>query len=71
MELEEEIMKRLNLSIADKAKDIEYTSKLKNTKDKVKYLRIIKKYTQIEAANLIGISQRHIQRIERELKNGI
>lgn len=64
-------MKRLNLSIADKAKDIEYTSKLKNTKDKVKYLRIIKKYTQIEAANLIGISQRHIQRIERELKNGI
>lgn len=62
-------MKDLNLAIADKDKDVQYIDKLKNTKDKVKYLRTIKKYTQIEVAEMIGISKRQVQRIEKSFKS--
>ncbi|NFE74401.1 RNA polymerase subunit sigma [Clostridium botulinum] len=63
------ILDELNVSIADKVKDEEYVNKLKKTKDKVKYLRLVKNYTQMETASLIGISERHVQRIEKKLKN--
>lgn len=64
-----EVLEDLNISIADKNKDIEYINKLNKTEDKVKYLRFIKKYTQEKAADLAGISTRHLQRIEKEFKN--
>lgn len=65
----ESIKKELDISICDEEKDKEYISKLNRTKDKVKYLRFIKGYTQIKAAKIIGISERHVKRIEKELKN--
>ncbi|HBJ1646318.1 MULTISPECIES: hypothetical protein [Clostridium] len=63
------ILDELNVSIVDKVKDEEYVNKLKKTKDKVKYLRLVKNYTQMETASLIGISERQVQRIEKKLKN--
>ncbi|MBN1067162.1 hypothetical protein [Clostridium botulinum] len=63
------ILDELNVSIVDKVKDEEYVNKLKKTKDKVKYLRLVKNYTQMETASLIGISERQVQRIEKNLKN--
>lgn len=64
----EEILKELNLKISDEEKDREYVSKLRKNIDKVKYLRLIKHYTQEEAANIIGISVRQLQRIDKELR---
>lgn len=64
----EAIKKELDISICDEEKDKEYISKLNRTKDKVKYLRIVKNYTQEKAAELIGKSERQVRRIEKELK---
>lgn len=66
--IKENILKELDTAKADKEKDKEYISKLNRTKDKVKYLRFVKGYTQKVTANLIGITERHVQRIEKELK---
>lgn len=63
------IIKELNASIADIENDILYTNRLKKTKDKVKYLRIVKGYTQEEVAEMIGISSRQVRRVEKILKN--
>lgn len=64
------ILRELEISISDTEKDKQYINKLKNTKDKVKYLRFVKEYTQMESAEIIGISSRQVQRIEKEiLKN--
>lgn len=64
----ESILRELDVSIANEKNDIEYISKLNNSKDKVKYLRIVKKYTQEKAAEIIGISTRHLRRIENKIK---
>lgn len=56
--------------LADPVKDKEFVDKLKNNKDKVKYLRS-KKYTQEEAALIIGINPRTVQRIEKKLRNEV
>ena len=64
----ESIIKELDTAKADKEKDKEYISKHNRTKDKVKYLRFVKGYTQEDAAALIPISTRHLQRIEKELR---
>ena len=63
------ILDELDIYIADKSKDEDYINKLNKTKDKVKYLRLIKNYTQMETASLIGISERQVQRIEKTFKN--
>lgn len=64
-----EILKELEMSIANREADLIYISKLNNTTDKVRYLRLIKNYTQSSAAEMIGISSRQVQRIEKKLKN--
>ena len=64
----ESVLRELDISVSDTDNDKEYINKLKKTEDKVKYLRIIKKYTQEESAILIGISTRHVQRIEKKIK---
>ncbi|NRT76321.1 sigma factor-like helix-turn-helix DNA-binding protein [Clostridium beijerinckii] len=64
----EKIKKELDLSISDEEKDIAYVNKLNRTKDKIKYLRFVKGYTQIKAAKMIGISERHVKRLEKELR---
>lgn len=63
------ILQELDLRIAEEEKDSLYVSKLNKTIDKVKYLRILKKYTQVKTAEIIGISVRQVQRIEKNLKN--
>lgn len=65
----EEILRELDISLSDYKKDIEYIYKLKKTKDKVRYLRTVKTYKQAEVAEMIGISVRHVQRIEKNIKN--
>ena len=66
--IRESILKELDTVKADEQKDKEYISKLNRTKDKVMYLRFVKGYTQEDAAALIPISTRHLQRIEKELR---
>ena len=65
---EKEILKEVNIVKADEKEDKKYIDKLNTTKDKVKYLRFVKHYTQIKAAEMIGVSKRHIIRVEKELK---
>lgn len=62
------IKRDIDVALSDPEKDKEYISKLNKTKDKVRYLRVVKGYGQVEAANLIGITDRHIRRIEKELE---
>lgn len=64
----EQAAKELELSIADREKDKEYIKQFNKNKDKVMYLRFVKKYKQKEIADMIGISERTVQRIEKELK---
>ena len=66
--IRESILKELDTVKADEQRDKEYISKLNRTKDKVMYLRFVKGYTQKATANLIGITERHVQRIEKKLK---
>lgn len=66
--IKENILKELDLSLADRTKDKEYIINLMDTKDKVRYLRIVKGYTQTESAEIIGISTRQIQRLEKKIK---
>lgn len=63
------ILEELDLRIAEEEKDSLYVSKLNKNIDKVKYLRMLKKYTQVKTAEIIGISVRQVQRIEKNLKN--
>ena len=61
-------VKELEKTISDEEKDKKFVSKLKRSTDKVKYLRFVKHYTQEESSQIIGISKRHVQRIEKALK---
>lgn len=65
----ESILNELNKSISDMEKDKQYIKKFNKTRDKVKYLRLVKGYTQGKTANIIDISVRQVQRIERDLKS--
>lgn len=62
------VLKELDIRKADIEKDKEYINKLNSTKDKVKYLRIVKGYTQKETARIIGITERQVQRIGKTLQ---
>ena len=63
------IMEELEISISDEDVDILFIKKLNRNKDKVKNLRFVKHYSQEKTAKMIGISKRHVQRIEKQLKN--
>lgn len=63
----EVLLKELELVKADEEKDKEYISKLNKTEDKVKYLRLIKGYTQEKTAEIIEKSTRQVQRVERKI----
>ena len=45
----------------------EYLALLTNNTQKIKFLRCIKNYTQVETADKLNISQRTVQRIEKNL----
>lgn len=63
-----ELDKQLLVSKAMEVNDKEYLELLENNMQKVEYLRIVKGYTQSETAQLIGVSERQIQRIEKKIK---
>lgn len=63
-----ELDKQLLISKSIKISDKEYLDLLENNMQKVEYLRIVKGYTQAETAQLIGISERQVQRIEKKIK---
>lgn len=63
-----DIIAGLDLALSDEEKDKIYVSKLNRNKDKVKYLRIVKCYTQEKTADIAGISVRQVQRIDKLLK---
>ena len=48
--------------------DNEYLTCLDNIEQKVKYLRVVKGYTQEKAAEILELSVRHIKRIEKRIK---
>ncbi|EEP53863.1 helix-turn-helix domain-containing protein [Clostridium butyricum] len=63
------ILNELDVCIANKENDIKYANKLNRNSDRVRYLRVVKGYKQNEVAEMIGISARQVQRIEKKLKN--
>lgn len=64
----EQASKELELSKANIEADREYINSLNRNIDKVRYLRNIKKYTQVDASEMIGISLRQVQRIDKKIK---
>lgn len=64
IDLDEQLLISISMQIDAK----EYVKLLKNNHQKVKYYRFVKGYKQEEAATIIGISVRQLQRIEKELK---
>ena len=55
-------------NIKNKKEEDEYLLKLDTTKDKVRYLRKVKGYTQERTAEILNMSERQIRRIDKELK---
>lgn len=64
----EKILRELDISIQDEDKDKEYVDRLGNKADKVKYLRLLKHYTQEKTAEIANISIRQVQRLEKTIR---
>jgi len=64
IELDEQLITSIELQIDDK----EYLGILKNNNQKVQYYRFIKGYTQAKTAIILGLSERQIRRIEKNIK---
>ena len=64
IEVDKLILEQLKTNMIDE----EYLLKLSTTKDKVRYLRKVKGYTQEVTAYKLGMSVRQIQRIDKEFK---
>lgn len=60
MELNEQILLNLKQEVDEK----EYLKLLTTNAQKVKFLRVVKGYTQVKTADLIGVSERTVRRIE-------
>ena len=54
-------------SILDGVEDEEYLNLLETNEQKVAYCRIVQGYTQAKTAELIGLSERQIRRIEQKI----
>ena len=64
IELDEEILSNLIRDVNIK----EYLSMLESNNQKVKFLRIVKGFTQQKTSEIIGISVRQVQKIEKRIK---
>lgn len=64
----EKILRDLDISIQDEVKDKQYVDRLGNKTDKVKYLRLVKHYTQEQTAEIANISIRQVQRLEKTIR---
>lgn len=65
----EAILRVLDISVQNEEKDKQYIESLGRNEDKVKYLRLVKNYSQEKAARIIGITKRQVQRIEKKFSN--
>ena len=63
LELDEQILLSLKREVDEK----EYLELLNTNSQKVKFLRVVKGYTQAKTAEIIGISERQVQRIENTI----
>lgn len=63
-----ELDEQLIISIGLQVNDDEYLNLLKDNAQKVKYLRVVKGYTQAKTAEILELSERHVIRIENKLK---
>lgn len=54
-------------SILDGVEDEEYLNLLETNEQKVAYCRIVQGYTQAKTAELIGLSERQVRRIEQKI----
>lgn len=61
LELNEEILLSLKMEVDEK----EYLELLTNNYQKVKFLRVVKGYTQAKTAEILDISDRTVRRIEK------
>lgn len=63
--VDEEIIRSLERKLEVEAR----LSLIDSNKEKVRFLRMVVGYTQNETGNILKISERQIQRIEKEIKN--
>lgn len=56
---------QISESLYESIKDEEYLDLLDNNEQKVAYCRLVKGYTQAKTSQLIGISERQVQRLEK------
>ncbi len=64
IDLDRELITTSGIRIDDK----EYLTCLDNIEQKVKYLRVVKGYTQEKAAEILKVTERQIRRIEKRIK---
>lgn len=64
IELDEQLIISIGIQVDEK----EYLNLFKDNIQRVKYLRWVRGYKQAKVAEIIGISERHVQRIEKEIK---
>lgn len=64
LELNEQILINLKMEVDEE----EYLGLLKNNYQKIKFLRIVKGYTQAKTAERLGISLRYVQILEKKLR---
>lgn len=65
LELDEQILLSLKRDVDEK----EYLELLNTNSQKVKFLRVVKGYTQAKTAKILGISIRQVQRLENSIGN--
>lgn len=59
--------KQILLSLKREVDEKEYLELLNTNSQKVKFLRVVKGYTQAKTAEVIGVSERTVQRIENNI----
>lgn len=64
IELDEQLITSLGLQVNDD----EYLNLLKNNSQRIQYYRFVKGYTQSKTADILGITERQVRRIEKEIK---
>ena len=64
IELDEQLIISIGIQVDEK----EYLNLFKDNIQRVKYLRWVRGYKQAKVAEIIGISERQVQRIEKEIK---
>ena len=63
-----ELDKQLLESACTHIDDREYLENLDSNLQKVQYLRVVRGYTQEATAEILGLSDRHVRRLEKRIK---